>query len=151
LVLDAENFMRVKYTPELKNEICRMLSAGLSTEEISEKCSVPESMVGRVSREMGVAQNKAIVLQHRSITDLMALPPDEQGEYFEEVSRKAALKAVAILDTMPGEALISNHKSVIALMRWAKDVLAPVAGEGGGKTPLLTLGRIFEGKVTEVE
>ena len=106
--------MRVKYTPELKNEVCRMLSAGLSAEEIADKCSVPESMVQRVSREMGVAQNKAIVLQHRSITELMALPPDEQGEYFEEVSRKAALKTVAILDTMPAESLVAELEDEVA-------------------------------------
>jgi hypothetical protein len=141
---------RIRYSPALKEEVCRMLSAGMNAEEISERCSVPKSMVHRVSREMGVEQNKAIVLHTRSLSELMALPKDKQGEYFDEVARKAALKAVSLLDTLPGEALIQNSKSVISIMRWAKDVLAPVQ-DATPKRALLNLDRVLEGAVEDQE
>jgi hypothetical protein len=152
------------YTTEYRDEIVRRLSAGVAPDTIAEKLSVPVSQVKSIARSLDKSASTAVVATARDVREVMRLPEQQQGDYFDMVMRTTALKVATLIETMPPTALMENAKSVIALSRWAQRVVGkhadlPTAekAKSGAAGPALNLNLLLrrpptiDAKVRETE
>jgi len=131
------------YSSQIKDDIIKRLSAGMSPAEVADQISIPESAVRRIAKELDVAQNKAIMQLGRDLREVEALSEEKQNEYLLSVIRTTALKAAVALEALPGPAIVANAKTLTGLAKWIESVAAPKDKADSAK-PVLNLHALLD-------